>query len=109
MLERGLSSFVPANIVLVNSTTEAERYLFEESELTGERKPSPDLVMLDVKVPPCGGMDLLKKVRADARTSSIPVVMLSGQMREEEVRHFYQSGANSYLDKPDDFHDFIAM
>src|SRR4051812_36408737 len=110
MLERGLrSALVRSAVVLVNTTTEAEAYLFSETDAAGSKASNPDLVMLDVKIPPEGGVELLRKLRSNAKTQSIPVVMMSGQLRDQDVQYLYQSGANSYLDKPVDFQEFISL
>src|SRR5689334_19045052 len=82
MLERGLRNAISRSaVVLVNTTTEAEKYLF----LDDGKRPNPDLVVLDVRIPPAGGMGLLKKLRSNARTRTIPVVMMSSHMADPDV------------------------
>jgi two-component system response regulator len=110
MLERGLVGASLRNAVIVaTTTTDAEQYLFTDSTLAGGNRPNPDLVVLDVKVPPAGGLALLQRMRADTRTKRIPVVMMSGALRDEDVQDLYNSGANSFLDKPVDFQEFISL
>jgi two-component system, response regulator len=110
MLERGLHAAISRTAVIhAHTTTEAEQYVFSESALAGGSQPNPDIVFLDVKIPPAGGIDFLKRLRADERTKSIPVIMISGQMREQDVRDLYLSGANSYLDKPVDCQEFMDV
>lgn len=109
VLERALRDTIArSTIVLVRSTTDAEHYLFSDASFNGLRT-RPDLVVLDVKVPLAGGLDLLKKVRSDARTKAIPVLMMSGELGDQDVQELYRSGANSYLDKPVDSQEFVMM
>lgn len=109
ILERGLRSAMPqGTIVHCATTTEAEDFLFHQPT-SSYSKTHPDLVVLDVRVPPSGGMNLLEKLRQDDKTRSIPVVMMSSHMGDEAVQDLYRHGANSYLDKPVDFNEFISL
>lgn len=110
MLERALRSTISrSSVVHVTSTSDAESYLFAGDGASAKSKSFVDLVVLDVKVPPSGGLDLLRKVRANGNTRRIPVVMLSAQMPDEDVQDLYRSGVNSYLDKPIDADEFTSM
>ncbi|MFI5384747.1 MAG: response regulator [Fimbriimonadales bacterium] len=110
LLERALADKISRSaVVLVNTTTDAERYLFADGPGAGTRKGPPDLVVLNVKAPPSGGLDLLKKVRSDSRTRAIPVLAMSQELQDQDVRDLYRSGANSYMDRPVDFQEFVSM
>ena len=61
---------------------------------------SPDLMLLDIKLPRLSGHDVLRRVRADGRTAALPVVMLTASQRREDVIESYRLGANSYIQKP---------
>ncbi len=107
MLERGLRGSGSArHVVCVNTTTAAEGYIFAGSGRLGS---IPDLVVLDVKVPPSGGLAFLKMLRSDERTRSIPVLMMSGEMGDQDLGDLYRFGANSFLDKPVDGQEFVSL
>ena len=64
------------------------------------RQEPPDLVLLDVNMPGINGLEACRLLRADSRTSHIPVVMLTMANSPEDVRRGMEAGANMYLTKP---------
>jgi len=69
----------------------------------------PKLVLLDLKMPKVDGMQVLKRVKGDARTKTIPVVLMTSSREERDMLGGYDLGVNSYLQKPVDFDDFRKM
>ncbi len=67
----------------------------------------PDLILLDLKLPKISGLEVLRALRADSRTSLIPVVVLTSSREQEDLIRSYSLGANSYVRKPVDFLEFI--
>jgi two-component system response regulator len=67
----------------------------------------PALILLDLKLPRVDGLEVLKRVRADARTRLLPVVVLTSSKEEQDLIASYSLGANSYIQKPVDFDRFI--
>ena len=71
--------------------------------------PAPALVLLDLKLPRLSGLEVLERMRAQARFAAIPVVVLTSSRHAKDLQRAYELGANSYLVKPVDFADLIAM
>jgi two-component system response regulator len=69
----------------------------------------PKLVLLDLKMPKVDGMQVLKQIKGDARTRTIPVVLMTSSREERDMVNGYDLGANSYLQKPVDFDEFRKM
>jgi two-component system, response regulator len=66
----------------------------------------PKLVLLDLKLPKIDGLQVLKEVKGDARTRTIPVVIMTSSKEERDLIQSYGSGVNSYIQKPVDFDQF---
>ncbi|OLC38176.1 MAG: two-component system response regulator [Candidatus Rokubacteria bacterium 13_1_40CM_4_69_5] len=66
----------------------------------------PKVVLLDLKLPKVDGLEVLRRLRADDRTRSIPVVILTASREEPDIAAAYRLGANSYIVKPVDFEAF---
>jgi two-component system, response regulator len=68
---------------------------------------TPKLILLDLKLPKIDGIEVLKQIKADPHTSSIPVVVLTTSREERDVLETYRLGVNSYILKPVDFDQFV--
>ena len=68
---------------------------------------SPDLVLMDIQLPDIGGVEALGRLRADARTASLPVVALTSQAMEGDRERFLAAGFDGYLSKPVNITDLI--
>ncbi|HWZ84404.1 MAG TPA: response regulator [Terriglobales bacterium] len=66
----------------------------------------PKVVLLDLKLPKVNGIEILKQVKSDPRTKSVPVVILTSSKEERDLMESYNLGANSYIQKPVDFKQF---
>lgn len=69
-------------------------------------RPMPLLVLVDIKLPKVDGFEVLRRVRLDARTRALPVVMLSSSDAPEDIARAYELGANSYVCKPIEFSEY---
>jgi two-component system response regulator len=72
----------------------------EALEMVSGAQLLPRLVVMDLKLPKVSGLDVLRRIRGDARTRHIPIVVLSSSSQESDIRSSYESGANSYVRKP---------
>lgn len=82
-----------------------KRYINGEDALSGllGDDARPALIILDLNLPGIRGMEVLSALKADAGLRVVPVIVLSGSSREEDVDAAYQAGANAYLSKPLDY------
>jgi two-component system response regulator len=96
-------------IAVVNDGQEALDYLFVMGAYAA-RDPMvmPHVVLLDLNLPKISGLDVLRRMRADARTRRLPVVILTTSREEADVISGYDLGANSYVRKPVDFAQFAG-
>jgi two-component system response regulator len=94
---------------VVRDGVEALDFLFGTGDHAG-RDPSdvPKVVLLDLKLPKLGGIEVLRKVKSDPRTQSIPVVIMTSSREEPDMQACYSLGANSYVVKPVAFEDFAS-
>jgi two-component system, response regulator len=97
-------------IVVANDGLEALEYLFGTGRHAGrDPRDVPALVLLDLKLPKVGGIEVLRRVREDERTRYVPVVILTSSSEEEDIVASLESGANSYVRKPVDFGRFVEQ
>jgi CheY-like chemotaxis protein len=95
------------NIFVARDGEEALDFLFCRGRF-GHRSfdHPPKLVLLDLKLPKVDGMEVLKQIKDDARTKTIPVVIMTSSKEERDLVAGYNLGANSYIQKPVDFDQF---
>jgi CheY-like chemotaxis protein len=95
-----LREAMPANIEVARDGEEALGYLIDKAD------DLPRLVLLDLKLPTISGLEVLRRIRDDARTRLTPVVILTGSDAPGDVDDGYRYGANSHVRKPSDFDEF---
>jgi two-component system response regulator len=103
LTRRALTKNNIANQLIVAEDGQEALDLLHEA---GTAENLPALILLDLKLPRIGGLDLLKAIRSDEKTRRIPVVILTTSKQEEDVAQSYDRGANSYIRKPVDFENF---
>lgn len=96
-------------VMRVRDGVEALEFLFREGAFAQRRSAQPRLVLLDLKMPRLGGIDVLRRLKADERTRVIPVVVLTSSAEEQDVAESYRLGVNSYLVKPVEFTAFTSV
>jgi CheY-like chemotaxis protein len=94
-------------VVVARDGVEALDYLFGTGSYAGRDTVNlPQVVLLDLKLPRIGGLEVLERLRADPRTKLVPVVILTSSVEEQDLISGYSLGANSYIRKPVDFVQF---
>ena len=95
-------------LVVVRDGVEALDFLFCTGSYA-ERDPRdvPQAILLDLKLPKIDGLEVLKRIRANERTSLLPVIILTSSKEEQDLLQSYRNGANSYVRKPVDFNEFL--
>jgi two-component system, chemotaxis family, response regulator Rcp1 len=71
--------------------------------------PRPDIVLLDLNLPRKSGLEVLSELKDDPELRSIPVVILTTSLSEEDIARSYHAHANCYISKPVDFDKFMAV
>ena len=95
------------SIFVVRDGEEALDFLFCRGQfLQRNIDHPPKVVLLDLKLPKVDGLQVLKAVKADPRTRTIPVVIMTSSKEERDMVESYNSGVNSYIQKPVDFDQF---
>ncbi len=94
-------------IVIANDGVEALDHLLATGTCAGQEPLRPAVVLLDMKMPKLGGLDVLERMRQEPAISHIPVVMLTSSDEEQDKLSSYELGANSYVRKPVDFNEFV--
>jgi two-component system response regulator len=95
------------DLVVIQDGAEALDYLFAEGAYAGrDLSNMPTVILLDLKLPKIGGLEVLRRIRADERTKFLPVVILTSSKEEQDLINGYKFGANSYVRKPIDFAQF---
>jgi len=95
------------NISVVEDGAEALDFIFCKGKYS-ERdiKHPPRVIFLDLKLPLVSGLEVLRAIKQDARTKSVPVVVVTSSREDPDVKTAYELGANSYVVKPVDFESF---
>jgi two-component system, response regulator len=101
------SSRIANPVVVAHDGVEALDYLFGTGPYEGrDTSDLPQVVLLDLKLPRIDGLEVLARLRADARTALLPVVILTSSDEESDLLRSYELHVNSYIRKPVDFVQF---
>jgi CheY-like chemotaxis protein len=96
------------NVVLCHDGAEVLDYLYYRGQFKTRLKGNPAVVFLDLKMPKVDGLEVLRTIKADLNLRPIPVVMLTSSREERDLAESYALGANAYVVKPVEFHQFLA-
>ena len=95
-------------VIVVQDGVEALNYLFCTGPYAG-RNPAnlPELILLDLRLPKVDGIEVLRRIRANERTRSIPVIIFTSSKLDQDLVNSYAYGAKAYITKPVDMKQFI--
>jgi CheY-like chemotaxis protein len=110
LIRRALvKSGVECEVAVAADDAQARGLLYGLGEHAGaEAVRMPDLILLDVNLPGMSGLDLLRLLRINARTRTVPIVVFTSSSEARDVERAYERGATSYVTKPIDFVEFSA-
>jgi CheY-like chemotaxis protein len=100
---------VSSELHVVRDGQEAVDFVFTGRDAEGRAVPRPSLMLLDINTPRLNGFEVLERIKESAEVSTLPVVMLTVSTRDEDVSRAYQLGANTYLQKPAEFKQFVRL
>jgi CheY-like chemotaxis protein len=103
---------VANRLVWLKDGAEALDFIFGEPRPAAPAAPArvpSRVILLDLNLPKIGGLDVLRRLKSDPRTRSVPVVVLTSSREEQDVVESYQAGVNSYIVKPVNFDDFAEV
>jgi two-component system response regulator len=100
------SGGVQHDVIVARDGAEAVDWIFSNHGMNPDPL-TPDLILLDLKLPKMSGFDVLERIRANVRTRGLPVVILTSSSEHQDIARSYANGANSYVRKPVIFSEFV--
>jgi two-component system, response regulator len=95
-------------LIHLKDGAEALEFLFGTGQFEGrDINRKPRVILLDLKMPKVGGLEVLSRIKSDQRTKAIPVVVLTSSKEHPDIEMCYQLGVNSYIVKPVEFESFL--
>jgi len=103
-------SALSVDLIVVRDGQEAVEYLLRQGRHAANQVwRVPDLILLDLNLPGMTGLEVLNRVRSTAELRTVPVVVLTTSRRLEDVQQVYAAGANTYIEKPQEFARFVQV
>lgn len=97
-------------LVWVKDGEEALDFVFSCGKYADRnRENNPKVILLDLRLPKVDGMEVLRKVKSDERTKTIPVVVLTSSKEDRDITESYKLGVNSYISKPVEWEEFVRI
>jgi CheY-like chemotaxis protein len=94
-------------VVVTRDGQQALDFLYCRGEFSTRASGNPAVMLLDLKLPRIGGLEVLQQVKSDENLKTIPVVVLTSSNEEKDMMRSYKLGVNAYVVKPVDFHEFV--
>jgi two-component system response regulator len=96
------------HLAIVRDGAEALEFVFcTGAYASRDFNDKPQVILLDINLPKVDGLEVLRRIRADEKTRTQPVVILTSSKEEQDIINSYKLGANSYIRKPVDFDQFM--
>lgn len=96
------------NLIHLKNGADALDFIFAQGDYAGrDIQKTPKVILLDLKMPKVDGLEVLSRIRADERTRTIPVVVLTSSKEDPDIAACYALGVNSYIVKPVEFDKFL--
>jgi two-component system, chemotaxis family, response regulator Rcp1 len=103
-------SELSVELVVVRDGQQAVDYLLRQGTFADDESwRVPELILLDLNLPRLTGREVLERIRSTPMLQSVPVVVLTTSRRREDVQEVYAAGANTYIEKPQDFRRFVDV
>jgi CheY-like chemotaxis protein len=103
-------SDLAVDLIVLRDGQEALDYLLRRGAYADDPAwRNPDLILLDLNLPRLSGQEVLTRIRAEAELNTIPIIVLTTSHRQEDVEAVYAAGANTYIEKPQDFKRFVQV
>jgi CheY-like chemotaxis protein len=98
------------NLIWVKDGAQALDFIFCRGSYAGrEMEVTPKIILLDLRLPKVDGMEVLREIKADARTSAIPIVVFTSSKEDRDMVESYHLGVNSFVSKPVEFDEFARV
>jgi CheY-like chemotaxis protein len=94
-------------VIVLRDGAEALDYLYRRGPYAGQTPGNPAVILLDLKMPKVDGTEVLRQIRSDPHLKLIPVVIMTSSREEHDLANTYKLGANAYVVKPVNFHEFV--
>lgn len=95
-------------IFVVKDGEEALEFIFATGRYASrDVNIPPKVILLDLKLPKVGGIEVLKKIKSDDKTKHIPIVVVTSSQETQDIQTCYDLGVNSYIQKPIEFEAFV--
>ena len=101
-------STIDKEVIVVRDGAQALDYLLARGTYESAPPEVPALVLLDLKLPKIGGLEVLRQLRESQRARFVPAIVLTSSKEEKDLVQSYTNGANSYIRKPVDFEQFCS-
>ncbi|HVZ63610.1 MAG TPA: response regulator [Lacunisphaera sp.] len=94
-------------VTVLHDGAEALDYMFRRGSYADRGPTEPAVILLDLKMPKVDGLEVLRRLKADARLRIIPIVVMTSSREDQDLKRCYELGVNAYVVKPVSFHEFI--
>jgi len=103
------SASVDSPVIVLEDGEEALKFLFGDGDQPSRNVESLGAVLLDVKLPKVGGLEVLRHLRSSPLTQWLPVIMVTSSDEPADLLEAYRLGANSFITKPIDYREFVEQ